>query len=144
MTPNVRLANTAWEALFTAHTTVIRGLMATDAWGDISMREYDVLYTLSKHDRPVRLGELRDGVLLSQPALSRLIDRLVDRDLVIRNIDDADRRAVGLELTDRGREVQREVGRAHAVDVTQSMQVLSAEELRTLKSLCDKLTEAQR
>lgn len=144
MNQNVRLANEAWESLFTAHTALMRGFLTSHAWGDISMRDYDVLYTLSKHTRPVRLGELRDGVLLSQPALSRLIDRLVDRGLVSRTADPADRRALALELTDAGREAQRAAGRVHAVDVSRSMDVLDDDELRQLRALCGKLAEAHR
>ncbi|MBS1845109.1 MAG: MarR family transcriptional regulator [Actinobacteria bacterium] len=49
----------------------------------VSRTEYDVLYTLSKCRRPIRLGELNRRVLLSQPALSRLVDRLVERDAAI-------------------------------------------------------------
>ena len=54
---------------------------AEDIWADISMREYDVLYTLSKCPEPVRISELNRHVLLSQPALSRLVDRLAERGL---------------------------------------------------------------
>ena len=42
------------------------------------MKEYDVLYTLSKCSNPIRLSELNRHVLLSQPALSRMVDRLVE------------------------------------------------------------------
>ena len=41
-------ANDAWEALLTAHASLIKRFAAEDIWEDISMREYDVLYTLSK------------------------------------------------------------------------------------------------
>ena len=43
---------------------------AEDIWRDLSMREYDVLYTLSKCRAPIRISELNRHVLLSQPALS--------------------------------------------------------------------------
>src|SRR5699024_6360038 len=108
---NLRETNTAWEALMTAHTTLIRQFQDSDAWCDVSMREYDVLYTLTKHDTPLRLSELRDGVLLSQPALSRLVERLVERGLVTRTVDPRDRRAVGIALTPAGVDVQQQAGR---------------------------------
>ena len=93
------LGNDAWEALLSAHATLMKQFAAEDIWGDISMREYDVLYTLSKCREPVRLSELNRHVLLSQPALSRLVDRLADRGLVQRRPDPADRRGVLLSLT---------------------------------------------
>ena len=93
------LANDAWEALLTAHAVVMKQFAAEDIWTDVSMREYDVLYTLSKYPEPLRLSELNRHVLLSQPALSRLVDRLVERGLVSRHADPADGRGVRLSLT---------------------------------------------
>jgi len=86
------LANDAWEALLTAHASLMKQFAAQDIWEDISVREYDVLYTLSKCDEPLRLGELNRHVLLSQPALSRLVDRLADRGLIHRTADPSDGR----------------------------------------------------
>ncbi len=62
------LANDAWEALLTAHAVLIKQFAAEDIWTDVSMREYDVLYALSKCREPQRLSELNRHVLLSQPA----------------------------------------------------------------------------
>ena len=59
-----RLANQAWEALMTAHARLLRQFAADD-WEDLSMREYDVLYTLAKRG-PSRIGELGESVLLSR------------------------------------------------------------------------------
>ena len=58
-------ANDAWEALMTAHASLIRQFNAEDVWEDLSMKEYDVLYTLSKCPNPIRLSELNQHVLLS-------------------------------------------------------------------------------
>ena len=134
------LANNAWEALLSAHAVLIKRFAAEDIWRDLSMREYDVLYTLSKCPEPVRLGELNRHVLLSQPALSRMVDRLVERGFVQRRADPADRRGVRLSLTTAGRDVQRRVGRRHARDVARAVTArLSTDELRQLETLCWKL-----
>lgn len=142
MSINVRLANESWEALFTAHTRLMQQYQATNIWQELSMREYDVLYTLVKRGTPTRLGELRDRVLLSQPALSRLVDRLVERRLIERTVDGSDKRAVHLALTDAGRSLQQEVGRAHAKSVAHEMAALDDDELSTLAELCNKLVES--
>ena len=76
MAGRTRLANDAWEALLSAHARLMKQFAAEEIWRDLSMREYDVLYTLSKRRQPVRMGELHRQVLLSQPALSRMVDRL--------------------------------------------------------------------
>jgi DNA-binding MarR family transcriptional regulator len=110
-----------------------------DVWRDASMREYDVLYTLSKCPAPLRMGELHRHVLLSQPALSRLVDRLAGRGLLERVADPADGRGVRLSLTGAGREVQRRIGRRHGRSVARALNGLDPEELRQLEAICLKL-----
>jgi len=137
------LANDAWEALLSAHAVLMKQFAAEDIWADVSMREYDVLYTLSKCPEPVRLSELNRHVLLSQPALSRLVDRLADRGLVERCSDPADGRGIRLSLTEAGRAVQRQVGRQHARGVARAMTAgLDPAELRQLETICAKLAAA--
>jgi len=134
------LANEAWEALLSAHATIMKRFAAKDIWADVSMREYDVLYTLSKCRQPLRLTELNRYVLLSQPALSRMVDRLVDRGLVARQADPADGRGVRLSLTEAGRDIQHQVGSRHARSVARALTTeLNPDELRQLEALCLKL-----
>ena len=137
------LANNAWEALLSAHAVLMKQFAAEDNWADVSMREYDVLYTLSKCPEPVRMSELNRHVLLSQPALSRLVDRLAERGLVERCADPADGRGVRLSLTEVGQAVQRQVGRRHARGVARAMTAgLDPAELRQLETICRKLAAA--
>lgn len=136
---NLRLANESWESLLRAHASLMRRYQEDGIWEDLSMTEYDVLYTLAKANSPVRLNDIRDGVLLSQPALSRLIQRLVDRGLIARAEDTTDRRALMLKLTDSGIEKQKRVGRAHAKTVAKEMAPLEQAEMKQLKALCQKL-----
>ena len=140
MPGRAHLANDAWEALLTAHAVLMKQFAAEDIWADVSMREYDVLYTLSKCPGPVRISELNRHVLLSQPALSRLVDRLAERGLVERCSDPADGRGVRLSLTGAGRAVQRRIGRRHARGVARAMTAgLTAGELAQLETICRKL-----
>jgi DNA-binding MarR family transcriptional regulator len=134
------LANDAWEALLSVHAVLMKQFAAEDIWGDVSMREYDVLYTLSKCSGPLRLSDLNRHVLLSQPALSRLVDRLAERGLVERRSDPADGRGVRLSLTEPGRAVQRAIGSRHARSVARAMTVgLDRGELAQLEAICQKL-----
>ncbi|MBO0772600.1 MAG: MarR family transcriptional regulator [Actinobacteria bacterium] len=133
-------ANEAWEALLSAHAALMKRFAAEDSWGQVSMREYDVLYTLSKCPAPVRISELNRHVLLSQPALSRLVDRLAARGLIQRRPDPADGRSVLLSLTGPGRVLQRQVGRRHARSVARALTAgLSPGELAQLAELSTKL-----
>jgi len=134
------LANDAWEALLSAHAVLMKQFAAEDVWADVSMREYDVLYTLSKCPGPVRISELNRHVLLSQPALSRMVDRLADRGFLERQTDPADGRGVRLSLPDAGRAMQRQVGRQHARSVARALTAaLDPGELSELETICQKL-----
>ena len=133
-------ANDSWEALLSAHAVLMKQFAAEDIWTDVSMREYDVLYALSKCPEPLRLGELNRRVLLSQPALSRMVDRLAERGLIERRADPADGRGVRLSLTSAGRALQRRVGRRHARSVARAMTAgLDPGELRELEAICARL-----
>lgn len=137
---DLRLANEAWEAVMTAHARLTTLFADEGVFTEVSMREYDVLYTLAKHGEPMRLSQLRSGVLLSQPALSRLVDRLLERGLLQRCADDEDRRAVRISLTDEGGRVQRQVGRVHAKSVGRELgAVLDPAEMRELRRIAGKL-----
>ena len=139
------LANDAWEALLSAHAVLMKRFAAEDIWQDVSMREYDVLYTLSKCPEPQRLSDLGRHVLLSQPALSRLVGRLAERGLMRRLADPADGRGVRLALTPAGRDLQRQVGRRHARSVAHALTSgLDPGELRQLEAICLKLARYDR
>ena len=135
-------ANDAWEALLAAHASLIRQFGAEDIWRELSMKEYDVLYTLSKCPEPIRLSELNRHVLLSQPAMSRMVDRLVARGLISRAADPSDGRGVRLALTASGRVLQRRVGRRHARSVARAVHArLTPLEARQLAEVCGKLAK---
>src|SRR5204863_149590 len=86
------------------------------------------------------LGEEVVPVLRSQPALSRLVERLAERGLVERHADPADGRGVRLSLTAAGRTTQRAIGRRHARSVTQAMTAgLTRAEMAQLEMICRKL-----
>lgn len=142
MTSRTRLANEAWEAMLAAHASLMRQFAAQDVWGDLSMREYDVLYTLSKCPRPISLAELNRHVLLSQPAMSRMVDRLVDRGLVVRERASDDGRSVRLSLSDAGADAQRRVGLGHGRHVAAALTArLGRDDMESLARLCERLAD---
>src|SRR3954470_5024839 len=139
-----RAAAEAWESLFRAQVTLMRRLQADDIWGDLSMREYDVLFTLSRCPDGLRIRDLNAYVLLSQPSLSRLVDRLEAAGLVRRDVVPDDARGTTVTLTDAGAALQRELGRRHVRTIQRYVgAALDDDELATLRRLTDKLRAAQ-
>jgi DNA-binding MarR family transcriptional regulator len=140
MASKTRIANEAWEALFRAQATIAREFSAADVWGDLSPSDYGVLYALSSAPAGVRISELQDDVLLTQPGMSRLIARLEARGLVERADDPHDGRACRVRLTEAGAGVQRSVGSRHGRHVAELMtRSLSRDELVQLRDLCKAL-----
>ncbi|WP_040772223.1 MarR family winged helix-turn-helix transcriptional regulator [Rhodococcus rhodnii] len=134
------LANEAWEALLHAQITLMRRFAADPIWDELSMREYDVLYTLAKAGTGMRLTDLNRAVLLSQPALSRLVDRMASKGLVERVPDPGDRRAVTIRATDDGLARRRRVGARHALSVSAAMtDRLTDQQMTELLTLCEEL-----
>ena len=137
-------AITAWESLFRAQVDVMRTLAAEFPTRDISLNEYDVLFTLSRRpDRELRLRDLNKHVLLTQPSVSRLVDRLVARGLVAKCPEPTDARGTVIRLTDQGYDLFRRVAVEHMKTISERVgSRLDPDELQQLAELCDKLRGA--
>ncbi|HEY0577040.1 MAG TPA: MarR family transcriptional regulator [Pseudonocardia sp.] len=81
------------------------------------------------------MTEIAEFAMVQAPTLTKLIDRMVSANLVLRRVDDADRRRVLVHASDRGRQAVREwtvlVRREHDDLVT----VVGSEEINLLKAL---------
>ena len=135
------LAVDAWEALFRAQVTVLRQLNSEFPTDVLSFNEYDVLFNLSRQQgRRLRLRDLNKHLLLTQPSISRLVDRLVERELVTKLADPSDRRGIIVGLTDTGHDLFRRVAVIHAESIMRRVGgALSLTELEHLTRLTDKL-----
>jgi DNA-binding MarR family transcriptional regulator len=94
----------AWEGLLQCQARLMQrlGQELEDA-GKIPLSTYDVLVQLAEHGGRLRLRDLVDRVVLSQPGLSRKVARLADEGLVERLPDPHDGRGVVVKLTRAGR-----------------------------------------
>jgi DNA-binding MarR family transcriptional regulator len=143
--PSAREAAEAWESLFRAQVTVMRRLLADDIWGDLSMREYDVLFTLAlAPDETLRLRELNENILMAQSSLSRMVERLEKRGLVRRQPSPDDGRGVLVSLTEEGSVTQKELGRRHVRSIAHYVgPAMDADDLVLLRQLTERLRAAQ-
>ena len=134
-------AVTAWESLFRAQVAVMRTLAAEFPTRDVSFNEYDVMFNLTRQpDRQLRLRDLNKHVLLTQPSVSRLVDRLVARGLVAKCPEPDDARGTIIRLTDEGYEMFRRVAVEHMKTINRRVGGrLDQDELELLTELCDKL-----
>lgn len=141
---DVRAAAAAWEELFRAQVAIMRRLQRDPIWDRVSLREYDVLFTLSTAPDGLRLRDLAEHSLLSQPSLSRMVDRLAAAGWVHRAPAAGDGRGVVVTLTPAGAELQREVGRLHVQAIAHYVGgALDAARLADLTRLTGDLRAAQ-
>ena len=137
----VRQAAEAWESLFRTQVGVMRRLQKDPAFKELSMREYDVLFNLTRCPTGwIRLNELNVHLLISQPSLSRMVERMESKGLVQRRPAENDQRGVEVSLTEEGRALQRKLGSAHVRGIYELLTpALSETEMQELKSLTDKV-----
>ena len=138
---NKRAAVDAWESLFRAQVAVMRQLHQEFPTHEISLNEYDVLLNLSKcPTRSLRIRDLGQYLLLSQPSVSRLIDRLAARGILAKLSDPNDARGIVVTLTDDGYDLFRRVAVKHMQSIsTRLTSSLSDAELAQLSILTAKL-----
>src|SRR5215471_13921137 len=93
----------AWQAFLRAHATLMRQL-GTDLVTKVNLPlgDFDVLAQLSVAGGELRVTDLATRVFSSRSALTRRMDRMVDKGLVRRSRSDADGRGVVVGITDAG------------------------------------------
>ncbi|HWL42835.1 MAG TPA: MarR family transcriptional regulator [Ilumatobacter sp.] len=88
---------------------LLRSLELTPAT-ELTLPHYRVLGLLSAGDE--RASALAERLAVSRPTVTALVDSLVERGLVVREVAADDRRAVRLSITDAGRRAVAATGQA--------------------------------
>lgn len=119
------------------HQTFERKLAAYD----ITVAQWNALIALYHGDATTPL-ELAQFITIDTGAVTRLVDRLVQKELLTRIADPADRRSIRLELTEKGRLLAPQLVQIADENDRQFFSVLTSEEHRQLKELVGKLLAA--
>jgi DNA-binding MarR family transcriptional regulator len=99
----------AWRTMLLAHAGAVRAIEKDVQRTGVPLTWYDVLLELNAAEgRQLRMQELAERVVLSRTRVSRLVDELVDRGLVRKRPDPADRRSTWAVITAEGRTALRE------------------------------------
>ncbi|MFK4763126.1 MarR family winged helix-turn-helix transcriptional regulator [Microbacterium sp. ZW T5_45] len=137
-----KLALEAWESLFRAQHELFSEMVKDFDEAHLTQAEYDVLLTVTRSpDMTARLRDVTGNMLISQPSVSRLIDRMVSRDLVSKCADPDDGRGSLIRATDAGARAFRALATVHGRSIADRMARLDDGELRTLRDLADKLRD---
>lgn len=137
------LALAAWESLFRAQHELFAEFLEDFEGATVSQAEYDVLLTVTR--APGMTCALRDVtrlMLISQPSVSRLVDKMEKRGLVIKSVDPADGRASLVTATPEGARAFRALATVHARSIAERMSVLTSAEQNELLKITSKLRAA--
>lgn len=137
-----KLAIEAWESLFRAQYELLTAMSSDFQNSEIAQAEYDVLLTVTRcTDATARLRDVTANMLISQPSVSRLVDRMVARGLIEKLPDPEDGRGALLRATELGSRVFRSIAVVHGRHIVERMSPLNPDELRTLLALTSKLRQ---
>lgn len=135
-----RLALTAWESLFRAQHEIFNEISGAFHNGELTQAEYDVLLTVTRGEgMAARLRDVTANMLISQPSVSRLVDRMVAGGLLVKNPDPADGRGAILTATEEGAATFRRIATRHSRAIAERMSVLTDAELAELAAITTKL-----
>jgi DNA-binding MarR family transcriptional regulator len=103
-------------------------------------QQYNILMVLSTFNcaGPVSLGFIKERMLDKNSDVSRIVDRLVEKELVSRKENLTDRRQKDLEITEKGVALISEMGYCEK-ETDNLFQNLKLDEVRQLNHLLDKL-----
>jgi DNA-binding MarR family transcriptional regulator len=104
-----------------------------------TLPRFDLMAQLERVEDGLLLGELSRRMMVSNGNVTGLADRLAQAGLIERNTLEADRRAVRVRLTPKGRQVFAEMAAAHAAWIAELFGEISDEEQRALWSRLGKL-----
>ena len=105
----------------------------------ITLQQYNILRILrGQHAKPATINLLKERLLDRMSDVSRIIDRLVKKNLVSRCISDKDRRAVDIYITNDGLEILKRLDQKMSV-LSVLEKTLSDDECKQLNYLLDKM-----
>lgn len=99
---------------------------------EITLSQLHAMRYIYRHEGECSVTELAEGLSVTTPAATKLIDRLEKHDWVVRREDEKDHRVFHVRLTDRGREVTEKVKTLRTQRMEKIVQSLSPENRQAL------------
>ncbi|MBC6491216.1 MarR family winged helix-turn-helix transcriptional regulator [Flavihumibacter stibioxidans] len=109
---------------------------------DLTNQQFNILRILRGAGEPLSTLQIRQRMLDKMSDTSRIVDRLVKKELVQKVICNADRRLVDVTITDKGRELLSKMD-SHEADWDNLLKNLNEYEASQLNQLLDKLRNSQ-
>ncbi len=105
----------------------------------LTVQQYNILRILrGQYPNPCTVNLLKERMLDKMSDASRLVDRLLEKDLLERNICENDRRRVDITITQKGLDLLGKID-GDEDSFFNHMQAISSEEAKLLNDLLDRL-----
>jgi DNA-binding MarR family transcriptional regulator len=105
---------------------------------DLTPQQYNILRILRGAATPLSTLQIRQRMLDKMSDTSRIVDRLVKKELVEKVICKTDRRLVDVTISDKGLMLLNKLD-SHAHELDSYLSSISEEEAKTMNTLLDKL-----
>ncbi|MCB0663849.1 MAG: MarR family transcriptional regulator [Saprospiraceae bacterium] len=106
----------------------------------ITTQQYNILRILKgRHPEPMTVKDLAARMIDKTSNASRLVDRLVNKNYVIRELCESDRRRVDVVITEKGIEFVKNISTTLDKHIDERFKNMTLEEAELLNSLLDKL-----
>jgi DNA-binding MarR family transcriptional regulator len=117
-------------------TTIIRERLRQH---EVTIQQFNILRILrGQHPNPATINLLKERMLDKMSDASRIVDRLIQKELVSREVNQSDRRAVDIVITEKGLALLKEIDKDMlGADIVQKN--ISEDEAAQLNMLLDKL-----
>lgn len=109
---------------------------------DLTSQQFNILRILRGAGEPLSTLQIRQRMLDKMSDTSRIVDRLVKKDLAQKVICPADRRLVDVTITEKGRNLLAEMDE-HESDWDNLLKNLDTKEATQLNALLDKLRNSE-
>jgi len=113
----------------------IKGFVKTE---DITPQQYNILRILRGSNEPLSTLQIRDRMLDKMSDTSRIVDRLIAKNLVKKQTAARDKRLVDISITESGNELLHKLD-SREEELDKMLKSISEEEAETLSQLLDKL-----
>jgi len=109
---------------------------------DITPQQFNILRILrGSHPQPLSTLQIRERMLDKMSDTSRIVDRLILKNLVSKKICAGDKRLVDVTITDKGRRLLEKLDKRNE-EMDEIIKELSNSELKTLNKLLDKIRKS--
>jgi DNA-binding MarR family transcriptional regulator len=138
----VNEAEKATTNLILAHNWVMDQFKYELERFNITAQQFNILRILKSEAKPLSTMQIRDRMLDKMSDTSRIVDRLVAKDLVSKSVSALDKRLVDVIITQKGLALLERLD-AEGITMEKTLSSLSVAEVNTLNELLSKIRAAE-